>query len=264
MRRQAFPSPYAVKTGTLYHVVFENVASNPASNYVSVNDLIIWNPSTFGDGPTQLEPKYPDEFALMRDTGSGWKRNANHLPNMDVEYANGAHDGAGYLGAEINSYGRIGGSNQVRERFTVTGQDQTVDGAYARIGRQSGSGSVTLRLETGSGSLIDEVVVPGSRLTTNWTLGDAWNPNGTWVGSSFGTSHVLKVGQTYNLVMTAPSGSQYSMVPLLQRDSTHEGNYYMRAGLFTDGVAQKSTNGGSSWSTLLGHPANSQFFFSTR
>jgi hypothetical protein len=265
VRRQAFPSPYTVTAGRIYHIVWENVDANPTQNYVSVNDVIIRNPSTYGDGPQRLQPKYDDIFALLTDSGSGWARNSSHLPNFDIEYANGAHDGSGYLGAEVYSYGLIGGSNQTRERFTVSGGDRTVTGVYARIGRQSGSGSVTLRLETSAGQLVDQVVIPGSRLTVDWTLGQAGptTANGTWVGAQFGSQHILQNGQTYNLVLIAPSGSQYSMVPLLQRDGTHQGSYYMRGGLFTDGLAQRSTNGGSSWTGLTGYPSNCQFYFTT-
>jgi hypothetical protein len=37
--KQDFPTPATLTTGTLYHIVWENMDSNPTANYISINEV---------------------------------------------------------------------------------------------------------------------------------------------------------------------------------------------------------------------------------
>ena len=104
-----------------------------------------------------------------------------HTPNIDLQYANGAHDGQAYLNTRRAYYALIGGSKIVRERFTVTGSDRKVTSMMVRVSHQSGSGLLKLRLEKADGTLIEQHTVPGSTQVASWSLGTTGDM-GDWVG----------------------------------------------------------------------------------
>ncbi len=150
----------------------------------------------------------------------------------------------------------------VRERFKVRGKARRVSGVCVRIGRQRGSGALSIRLERGSSRLIEELRLEQARSVARTSPGSN-SDNGDWVCGTFDQARVLGKGRTYNLRLSAPSDTQYSMTPLLARDFTTDGKgYHMKSYYFRDGVGQKSSNGGATWSKLYEwYPQNLQFYF---
>ena len=67
---------------------------------------------------------------------------------------------------------------------------------------------------------------------------------GVWVSGTFAAAQTLTVGQTYNVRLSAPAGTEFWMRLLEQGND----NGYS-AGHFDDGVAEVSTNSGTSWVT---------------
>ena len=221
-----------------------------------------------------MSPRQPrhrtDMYAVLNGStayGSGktWWEDPRHTPVMDIVYSNGRHQGMAYLGPMRNGWGAIGGSRMVRERFTVRGRDRRATGACVRIGRQRGRGPLTIRLERGSGAAIDTTQVSGAGNIALSSPGSN-SDNGDWVCGSFEKTRVLRKNRTYNLRLSAPSDTQYSMTPLLARDHTTDGKgYHMRSYHFKDGTGQKSTDGGRSWSALYRwFPQNMQFYLIVR
>jgi hypothetical protein len=257
--RNTFPAPAHLSAGKLYHIVFENVHPRPLQNYFSVNDLFTWRATT----PRQ--PALSQDYAVLTSR-SGWSVDARHTADMDLVYADGTRDGLAYIGILGHDYALIGGARMVRERFTVSGGDRTVRQAHVRVGRQAGSGDLTIRLEDASGRVLERGTVAASRIPS-WKLGDFRSANGAWVGFTFSQPRTLRNGQTYRLVLSAPSGTQFSAVPIhhSQDNTTDTSGDPLRTRVhspaFRDGAIERSSDGGRSWSRVYQwSPNNLQFY----
>ena len=118
-----------------------------STNYFSVNELFV-----YGSTLTPRQPAFADATTRScTPTPSSWSVQGRYTADMDLTYANGAHDGMAYIANIVELYGTISGSASVREHFTVSGGNRTVTKAYVRVRRTSGSSPLTIRLETGSG-----------------------------------------------------------------------------------------------------------------
>jgi len=220
-------------SGQLYHVVFSNTDSSPGSNYVSVNGL------DTTELYTPEEPKFTDgDWTQLYNYGSSWEirhstspPNDNYTPVMQLNYADGTIFGTGYMEVWVSAPEPISGSNSVRELFTVSGTSYNVAGAGIRVVRSSGSSNLTISLEQGNGTLIDQITVPASSVGSTYA----------WVSGSFSGTHTLAQGQTYQLVLTAPSDTVYQTYPI--RDGSYGG--FSGSTVFGDGYAQFTT--GSGW-----------------
>ena len=224
-----------------------------------MNDLLTW-------GSTKpRQPALSQDYAVL-NSRSGWSVDARHTANMDLIYADGTHDGLAYIGILDHDYALIGGARMVRERFTVSGGKRTVSEAYVRVGKQAGAGDLVIHLEDATGRVLERGTVAASRIPF-WKLGDFWSANGAWVGFTFGQPRTLRNGQTYRLVISSPAGTQFSAVPIQHtQDNTTDASgdrrrARMHSRAFRDGVAERSTNGGRSWSRVYRwSPNNLQFY----
>jgi hypothetical protein len=237
--RVSFSSPAKLTKGRIYYVVFENTNSSPRSNFISVNETFI-----YGSVLSPRQPRYSDSEYAVLATGSGsWAVMGRYTADMDVTYSNGAHDGNGYVAAQIDYYGTISGtSRMVRERFMVHGGSRTIRTVAVRMRRSGGSSPLVIRLESSSGALIDSVTIPASSVPASSPGGD--NGGQVWVRASFGSSHTLANGSTYNLRLSTASGTTYTATPI--REGTDVG---FRSFVFSDGLAQRTSNG-SSWAAF--------------
>lgn len=238
--------------GTIYHLVFENIHASQATNYFSVNCAFTFE---------SLTPRYPLDpddllgvFGTHYPSSSGqWQLQGGFLPCFDLLYANGVHDGIAYVNNRRNDSRAIGGNNQVRERFTsaVTG---TFTGAWLRMNRQSGSGNVTAAMKQGTTTLGSGTVAATE--FPSWTIASDAD-TGNWKLFTFNTPVSLTASTVYDLVLTAPSGTECRMVPV---------TYEFQAGqsfgswAFKEGTMQHSTNAGSSWSSSASLHPNMQFW----
>jgi len=257
---QAFAAPATLVEGRLYDIVFENTDGSPATNYISVNDLLVYN---YAYVPRQ--PALSDDYAVLyarNDAyGGAWHLMPRDTADMDLTYADGTHDGMGYIEAMAAQAGYVTGTQMVREHFTVTGGARVVTSVAVRVMRSSGTGSnpLVLRLETGAGAEIESASIPYSSVVTG-TVGDT--SGGNWVTATFRTPHVLAAGSTYNLRLSTGSGVTYAVVPIREgTDSGVQSAVGFRSYRFTDGDGQKTLNG-STWTNLYAwSPVDLQFYF---
>lgn len=245
-----FSSPPNLIKGNLYHAVFENVDSNPTVNYFSLDGLFQFG--TDGSAP-QWQPGFSNvDWAHLEKIGNGqWTSNRGAgagtiTPIMQLAYANGTYGGLGYIetwpDTSISQTKTITGSNnKIRETITVSGGDKTATAVNLKLKRVSGSGPLDVRLETGNGTLIEQGTIPSSKIP----LGDPNNfrqsPN--WAKYQFSTPRTLTNGQTYNVVFSTDSGTQYSVFAV--REGKDYG--YQPITYFEDGKAQETSSGGSAW-----------------
>jgi hypothetical protein len=249
--RLVFPTSASLTAGRIYHVVFDNVGSAPNTNWISLNVLYHWGAL----GPRQ--PTISDDFAVLYATPSTWVVQSGETPIFDLAYANGTHDGMGYIGVLISNYGVISGeSSLVRQHFTVSGGSRTISSANVKVRRTSGTSPLTIRLEKGDGTLIEEVSVPAASIPVSAPGND--DGGAAWARAKFATPHVLTNGQSYNLRLSTAADTQYTATPV--QEGTDKGLVSYR---FTDGDGQATTNGGSRWTNLYrwGY-VDLQFYFS--
>ena len=247
----SFSSPATLTRGTRYDIVFQNVDANPTSNYFSVNELFV-----YGATMTPRQPAFADaDYAVLAANAAGsWSVQGKYTADMDLTYANGTHDGMAYIENIIALYGTVSGTASVREHFTVSGGNRTVSSASVRVRRSGGSAPLTLRLETGTGTLIEAVDVPASSVPVSAAGGD--NGGSVWVTVTFATPHNLASGTAYNLRLATASGTTYTAAPI--REGTDQG---LQSYAFRDGSGQGSSNG-TSWADLYAYsPVDLQFYF---
>jgi len=240
-----FRKPAHVVAGRLYHVVFSNVASDPARNYVSINALYSATRSRRG-------PAVPDGLAVaeLNQVGGGaaaWqtRRSRPHeyyLPIIDVVGARpGQHDGLGYM--EVWDPKPIGSRSKVRQILRAPGGPTTrVDGAWLRVRRLGGTGaSLVLRLERPDGGALASAVVSGTAVP-------ARNPG--WVHVRFSKPVSLEPGTSFALTASAAAASSYEVFPI--RKGTGFG---FNAKTFFDGGYAQFNNGRGwiGWDQWGGH-----------
>lgn len=252
-----FGSPATLTAGSYYHLVFTNVDASPASNFVSVDCVFCYNPST----PRQ--PRFTDyEWAAVRKLGTGsWAVQEGYTPILQLVYGDGTTQGMGYMEANVSDYGTITGTNSmVRELFTVSGGTRTVTGAAVRLIKASGSTDpLTVRLEDSGGTLIDSFTIPAASISTG-TTGN-YGREGVWTDGDFASAQTLTNGSTYRLRLSTGAASTFYMFPVRRGESY---SYVSPQTYFGDGKSQKTTDG-STWSSLgrVADENNLQFYFVT-
>jgi hypothetical protein len=210
LRLVSFPAPATLRAGTLYHIVFNNVDPQPTQNFVSINGLFVWS------AVTPRQPKYNDlDWAQLIDQGGGWVDRSRYTPILNLNYADGRTDGVGYMEAWQKIQPAISGAHRVREHFTVGGADRRVSSVSVRLKRDSttsGTSPLTVRLETG-GTLVAWGTVPATTFPLG-TPDDGSGNHNAWGTITFASALTLVAGQTYDLVLTAPSDTVFRAMPI--------------------------------------------------
>ncbi len=258
LKRLAFGSPPSITAGQYYHAVWTNTDASPTVNFVSVNFAFTYNLLT----PRQPFTTDADLRGAVKVSGV-WDILSNDTPDVDVTCADGNHLGNAYFEVNLGYTAVFGGtSNLIRERFTVTGGNRTVTKVWARVGRQAGTGPITFRLESSSGTLIEQGSVAAGTAIIAYTAGALAVQTGTWLSYTFTTPRVLTNGLEYRMVMSAPAGSEYTMVSCRYENGDTD---QLLSRAFTDGLAELTANGGSSWAKFyLYADLNMQFYFETQ
>lgn len=244
----SFTNPYQVQAGTLYHIVFRNIHSDPNNNNMSpdVN-------AGLSSGPNPRWGPGSIDFGVVFDAlESGVAHRPGHSPLMDLSFSDTptgpitAHYGDGHL--QVEQAHTFGGNTMLRERVTVSERERRVDGAWAYVERVSGTSPLVVTLENSSGGFIDEAQFPYTDFQTgNGLRGNNTNP--VWVFRPFSAIRTLALNTTYNVRFSAAAGTTYMM------EGYQKGvNYgYHLSTCFPDGIFQKSTGGAAgSWVTFGG------------
>jgi hypothetical protein len=236
-----------VTKGQLYHVVFENTDADPATNYISVNELFVYGPTL-----TPRQPALADaDYAVLYARTSDWAVQDNFTADMDVAYADGSHDGVAYIQNMTEYYGTISGGASVREHFTVIGNGRIVSSASVRVRRASGSDPLVLSIRQGD-TVLATGEVPAGDVPVSAAGGD--DGGSVWASITFPTV-TLVAGTTYDLVLTTAATSAYTAAPI--REGTDVG---MASFAFRDGTGQSSPDG-SRWTDLFDRsPVDLQFY----
>ncbi len=256
-----FATPAALTAGTLYHIVYTNIDASPTVNFTSLDMIQI---------TANLSPAQPTiseiDWAHLYNSGTVasptwvWRHSVSDgdfMPTLQLDSGDGTIQCNGYMEVWINtSRETVSGANEARETFTVSGGNKTVYSFSVRMEKASGTDPLTVSLQTGAGAVIESGTIPAASFSST----DAW------VTYSFTSPHVLTSGSAYNIILTAPSTSSYSLYPI-RKGITHN---FDAPTYFADGNAQLSSNSGSTWtnwpdeSAVASTEGDLQFYFATQ
>lgn len=238
---ETFSSPATIVNGVLYHLVYTNTDGSPSVNYSSLD--MLW----LNAGPTPSEPTISDvDWAHLYNANTigsptwHWRHTTNgddgdYIPTLELVYGDGTITGNGYMESWINtSRENVSGANQARETITVSGGNEIVSTFSVRMRKDSGTDPLTVTLKTGAGATVETGTIPAG----SFSASDAW------VTYTFSTPRTLTNTLTYNVVLSTPGTSSYSLFPL-REGLTHN---FDAPSVFADGHAQLSTDTGSTWS----------------
>jgi Putative Ig domain len=225
-----FTSPPNLSAGHIYHVVFTDADPDPSINFLSVDELY-YKTATTPDQPTVSDMA----SAVLRWRSGTWQPLAGYSPIFELYFSNGDYQGYGYVEAFVMAPEVISGSKAVRETFTVSGATRSVSSVGIRLARVSGSGNLTVRLENGAGTLIEQGYLSASSFPITSS------PSHVWATYTFAKAQSLVSGQTYHLILEAPSSSEYVAYPM----EKGSGYSFDKLTYFPDGYAQ--FNPGTGW-----------------
>lgn len=261
---QTFSSPASIVSGTLYHVVYTNKDPNPSANYCSL-DMLYWaSPASAIAQPTISDTDWAHLYNVGTVSSPAWHWRSqatpgdggNYMPTLQLVYGDGTIYGNGYMEGWINTSRKtISGNDQARETITSVTGNQNVASVTIRLRHDSGSDPLTVTLRNANG-LIESGTIPASNFVSAGTAGD------NWVTYKFSSPHTLQSGGAYQLVLSAPSSSAYSMFPI-RKGASHNFN---APAYFGDGYAQYSADSvtWNDWPDESANPSvegDMQFFF---
>jgi len=225
-----FPHPAVLAGGALYHLVFTNVDPTPVTNYVSL-DAIYTNAQT-----APMQGCIPDaDWAELVKSGLGaWKLREGFTPTLELTFADGGHQGNGYVEIWSTAPETVSGNASVRETFKVSGPSRTFTRVEVRLRRVAGASPLTVALEEADGTVLEAGTIPAAEFLTTAPA---------WVTLTFPQSRVLASGVGYNLVLTSPADTQYQAYPM--RKGADKG--FTSATWFPDGHAQFTATGALGW-----------------
>jgi hypothetical protein len=251
-----FSGHAAVTAGEIYHIVFENPDPDPTVNFVSVDALY----QAAAPAPSQPTTSDTDCAVLLfsnysSSEGTLWKPRQGYTPVLQMNYDDGFSDGFGYMEVWVGAPQSISGASSVRETFTVSGSSRTVSSVGIRVARLSGSGALTVRLETGDGTLIEQGDVAASSVPLNASA------TYVWANYKFSAPHTLGAGQSYHFVLQSTASTVYQTFPI--RKGSDYG--YKNTTFFPDGYAQfleaGSWVGWTQWGVTNRTDGDLQFYF---
>jgi hypothetical protein len=248
-----FSSAPTLSAGTLYHLVFKSIDASPLVNFLSVDALYqnVW--------PTPCQPTMSDTDAavLLSEDGTSWQPRGGYTPIYQLQFQNGVTEGIGYMEGWSGAPEPISGTNAVRETFTISGAAEKVSSVAIRLARLSGNDPLTVRLENGDGSLIEEGTVPATAIQES----NATSPLYFWATYKFSTTYTLVPGNTYHLDFEVSPSSLYQAFPI--RKGVNYG--FQPTTYFPDGHAEFEQNGSwagwTQWGTPNRTDGDLQFYF---
>ncbi len=251
-----FAGHAAVTAGAIYHIVFENPDANPAVNYVSVDALY----QAAAPLPSQPTMSDTDCAVLLFSNysaaeGTIWKPRQGYTPVVQMNDDDGFTEGFGYMEVWVGAPQPISGTSSVRETFTVSGTSRSVSSVSVRVARLSGSGPLTVRLESGDGTPIEQGEVAATSVPLNASA------TYVWATYKFSAPHTLSIGQSYNLVLESAASTVYQAFPM-RKGSDYN---YKNTTFFPDGYAQFQQAGAwigwTQWGVTNRKDGDLQFYF---
>lgn len=234
-----------LQAGRLYHIVLSNPSRDPVNNFVSLDHLYV------AANAPHMQPAVSDvnlASEVLQRNDSRWRIRYGETPIFEIRYTGGFVQGQGYSGTSVSYPASIYGQYMVRETVSSLRHARTFDRVFLRLSATGSPGPLVVRLETGSGALIEEGQISSSSI----------GPQDTWVRYAFRQPRRIPAGQAFSLVLSANGdvSNQYRIFTLLEGDWAG----FVAPNLFRQGQAQ--VNEGSGWRRAFsGYDADYQLYF---
>ena len=212
-------SSLPLQSGTLYHILYENIDTNPAANYVSVNNSLTWSENgrparwahphdlavLLGMRPVGSSQGYDwDEYS----TGTSDRSDPFEIPIFQVTLASGAIFGNSDMetGNVDYRHWRVKADRPIRERIKPAA-DRIVSGLSVMTAASQG-GSLKWEIKEGSTVLVEGLI---NQSTPNFSSTSFWSAGGRfkWYDVALPRNVTLRAGGTYDLVFTPMGGSEW-------------------------------------------------------
>lgn len=238
-------TPVKVEAGKLYHIVFVQATGA----YASTNGASVFHPQDPAGGPFWGN----DNLMFHRNHGV-WTSSNSKGKSTDyilgqsyasLGYSDGIEVGIGGWGY-ANNYPHIGGSNRIRQVFTIDGPTRNVNGVWFRLARRPGNtGAMVLDLKDANGRALHTQSIPAVNFSEG-TIPDKQRSI-RWVYIDFGKTVPFQSGLRYSMELSSPSSPSTGYVIHAYLDLAARG-YNKDRNMWRNAQAEISTNGGKSWS----------------
>jgi hypothetical protein len=255
------PKLGTITKGERYHIIFKNIDPDPVSNYSSLDGFREGDWDVGDIPPENVIHKWPanpnGDYGWLYYYQNKWLERSGHSPIMDITYDNGEHQGVGYIELNYNylisSIGMVSGSNyKVRQLFTYSKNTRTFTQGAVRVAKSSVTTSpLVISVIDSNGITLGSISIPASNVPSLAVNNGSLGYGAAWELDSFNNPITLNKGSSYQFVLSTASNNTYYTWPIRKG----VGHNYHSATYFSDGLAQYTTNGGSSWSSL-GHTTN--------
>lgn len=206
-------------SGQLYHVVYENIAADPAGNYIGINNMVTVEKN--GRPARWLDPTDWSSLFGYRTVNTSaaftWKDAGRH-PNSGLYYAPILQlnlDSGALIGAIDIEAGNVEGSRQwsidstkpIRERFTPTATRLVSGFSVSTAAATAGDLEWSIRqgeLVLFSGVISEATANYASQFNTNLTQGVF-----KWYDIALPSTLTMQNGASYDLVFTPKGASQW-------------------------------------------------------
>ena len=200
-----------------------------------------------------------------KDGNGSWINRAGFTAIEQFNFSDGTQYGNGYMEVSSTAAGggtghEVSGADKVGEVFTVSSPTMNVGSLNVAVARMSGSAPLVATLVSNG-----QVVASAAEAGVVPQGSSSWEPyNQQW--AKFSLNATLQQGQTYQLELSAPAGTVYTVNGV--RDGNAAGYGFSPNTVFSDGYANYNTGSGwtQGWDTWGGSPVKDQdlsFYFSS-
>jgi len=146
----------SVVAGVRYWLVFDHVSGGS----FSMNCIYVRQPTG------ELSPRFVAPWLMAYQSGDSWHTRSGYTPVLDLGFADGFHEGNGYMELRYGSGTvTIGGSKTATQTFTVSGSQRITEiGVRALV--TSGSSPLVATVQTASGTTLGSVSIPAGRFAS--------------------------------------------------------------------------------------------------
>ena len=197
-----FAQPVSLQSGSLYHMVFTNLAADPVHNYISLDTLYLTA------GGTNLQPAANtiDLAVLVKlDSKNPLLLNSHDVPIFSIFYDDGYRQGQIYIDVKHNAI-TVAPGFQVAEAFVVQDTNRLVSTLAIRLDPLVTQGDVNVVLNNAYGQ-------PLAAGTINLSTATQYSYN--WFSISFPEVMLMK-GGSYSIVLSPENGAQFYLSPIQQ------------------------------------------------
>ncbi len=217
-RQVDFDEPYDIEEGQLYHLWFENIDTDQANHFSSVNDLVQIESGI----PSQPAYDDLDLAVLFRWYPNSWDHLEHHTAFYTLHFADGGSQSQGYGDAWSQSGDHpVEGESEVRQVIENVKEGFIANKIHVALRKFNDPGLLRITIEESDGSNSQTIDISSNSINstgceTEPNCGVDWTSNGS-------VSYTFEASKDYHIEFSAPnatSGNYYEFFPLQEYVTT--------------------------------------------